>query len=139
MSQGWCQGCSQCTLEAPCIKCAKVGCVSCNKCFQCCNCVSSIFVQCPHCLGCVEVVEVNCAIFRHAYTSLAPGTLNPSGNTNDTAGQCPPHASLQQCTPAPLGLGTAGCGLPFRIVTLPTNHTKEYYESTHVAIACGYI
>ena len=62
-----------------------------------------ILIECPHCGGSVEIVEINCAIFRHAYYK-------------GTAEQIPPHTSAHECNRLFLEDAIYGCGGPFRLV-----------------------
>jgi len=64
----------------------------------------SVFVTCPHCQGTVEILEINCAIFRHAVYKR-------------TGAQLSPHASKAECDQLAEQGQLYGCAKPFRIVT----------------------
>lgn len=78
----------------------------------------SFFVTCPHCQCSVEILEINCAIFRHAVFKHNNQQLNP-------------HASKQECDRLAEQGAIYGCGKPFRVVSKGNNE----YE----AIQCDYI
>ena len=77
----------------------------------------SLFVVCPHCQHFVEILEINCAIFRHAVFKQTGQQLNP-------------HASKEECDRLTEQGQVYGCGKPFQIVT---------NNGTHEAVECGYI
>jgi hypothetical protein len=78
----------------------------------------SLLVICPHCQCSVEIVEINCAIFRHAVLKQNGQQLNP-------------HASKEECEQLAEQGAIYGCGKPFRLVSKENNE----YE----AIVCDYI
>jgi len=77
----------------------------------------SFFVVCPHCQQSVEIVEINCAIFRHAVFKESGQQLNP-------------HASKEECDRL-FEQGTIyGCGKPFQVISK---------ENAYEAVICDYI
>jgi hypothetical protein len=65
--------------------------------------LSTFIVVCPHCGCSVEIVEVNCAIFRHAVYK-------------DTGAQVDPHAPKELCDALAAAGRIHGCGQPFRVI-----------------------
>ena len=78
----------------------------------------SFFVECPHCHGSIEILEINCAIFRHAIFK-------------QTGVQLHPHASKEECELLLSQNVLLGCGKPFRL----QQRSDQIYE----AIICDYI
>jgi hypothetical protein len=70
-------------------------------------------VECPHCFSSIEILEINCAIFRHAIFK-------------DTYQQIPPHLGKEECQELIKQNKIYGCGKPFRL-----EHGK--------AVTCDYI
>jgi hypothetical protein len=76
-----------------------------------------MIVICPHCQIPVEILEINCAIFRHAIYK-------------DTFKQIDPHLSKERCNYLINNKLVYGCGKPFKLI-------KE--NETFKAIICDYI
>jgi|UniRef100_A0A6C0CX64 hypothetical protein len=76
-----------------------------------------MIVTCPHCFNSVEILEINCAIFRHA---IYKNTFN----------QIDPHLSKERCDYLIKTEQVYGCGKPFKLI-------KE--NETFKAIKCEYI
>lgn len=76
-----------------------------------------MLVTCPHCQIPVEILEINCAIFRHAIYK-------------DTFKQIDPHLSKERCDYLIKTDQVYGCGKPFTVI-------KE--NETFKAIICEYI
>lgn len=79
-------------------------------------------VSCPHCGGQIEIVEINCAIFRHAYFKK-------------NMEQIPPHAPKEECDELVAQGKIFGCGGPFRLVKADLNGNNGSWH----AEACDYI
>lgn len=77
----------------------------------------SLLVICPHCQCSVEILEINCAIFRHATFKQSGAQLNP-------------HASKEECDLLFQQDLIYGCGKPFRIIS---------QNNTYIAEICDYI
>jgi hypothetical protein len=76
-----------------------------------------MIVICPRCQIPVEILEINCAIFRHAIYK-------------DTFKQIDPHLSKERCDYLINNKLVYGCGKPFKLI-------KE--NETFKAIICEYI
>ena len=63
-----------------------------------------ITVQCPHCQEYIVILEINCAIFRHAIFK-------------NTGEQIDPHSPKNICDQYIKNNEIYGCGKPFRIIT----------------------
>jgi hypothetical protein len=74
-------------------------------------------VQCPHCQEYVEILEINCAIFRHAIFKVSGQPIDP-------------HSSKEVCEQYIKEQVILGCGKPFRIIIK---------EEMLVAEICDYI
>ncbi len=72
-----------------------------------------MIVICPHCGDPIEILEVNCAIFRHAWII-------------ETNQQLDPHAPKEVCDRLLAAGFLYGCGKPFRL-------------ENGKAVACDYI
>jgi len=64
------------------------------------------FIECPHCFGIIEIIQLNCAIFRHAYYK----------NSITHSGQVPPHTNKVECERLIKEDLIYGCCKPFKIV-----------------------
>jgi len=64
---------------------------------------NNIIVTCPHCKGYVEIIQINCAIFRHAIFILSGKQIDP-------------HTTKDLCEQYIKDNLIYGCGKPFRIV-----------------------
>ena len=60
-------------------------------------------VQCPHCQEYIEILEINCAIFRHAIFKVSGLQIDP-------------HSSKELCEQYIKDDLILGCGKPFRII-----------------------
>ena len=76
-----------------------------------------MIITCPHCSHPVEIIEINCAIFRHAIYK-------------DTFKQIDPHLSKERCDYLIKTDQVYGCGKPFKLI-------KE--DNTFKAVICDYI
>jgi len=74
-------------------------------------------VICPHCEQYVIILEINCAIFRHAVLRENFQQINP-------------HADKQTCDYLSSNKLIYGCGKPFKIVV---------ENNKFIAIKCDYI
>lgn len=77
----------------------------------------NIVVECPHCKYPVEILEINCAIFRHAVLKVTGVQINP-------------HTSKIDCDKLVEEGRIYGCGKPFRIIKI---------NNAYNAIICDYI
>ena len=64
---------------------------------------SNPIVQCPHCQEFVEILEINCAIFRHAIFK-------------STGQQIDPHTPKNLCEQYIKDNLIYGCGKPFKVI-----------------------
>ena len=71
-----------------------------------------IIVQCPHCQEYIVILEINCAIFRHAIFK-------------NTGEQIDPHSPKDICDQYIKNNEIYGCGKPFRIITKDGLHKTE--------------
>jgi hypothetical protein len=78
---------------------------------------NNIIVQCPHCQEFIEILEINCAIFRHAIFKLSGQQIDP-------------HSSKDVCEQYIKDDLIFGCGKPFRVIIK---------EEILVAEVCDYI
>jgi hypothetical protein len=78
---------------------------------------SNPVVQCPHCQEFVEILQINCAIFRHAICK-------------ETGQQINPHSSKELCDQYIKDNKIYGCGKPFKVF---------FKEEILVAEVCEYI
>jgi hypothetical protein len=77
--------------------------------------VPPFMLPCPHCQELIEVLEINCAIFRHA-------AFRANGL------QVPPHAPREECEGWVARSEVYGCARPFR-----------YNPARHALEACDWI
>jgi len=64
---------------------------------------NNIIVTCPHCQEFIEILEINCAIFRHAIF-------------RETGQQIHPHTSKELCDQYIKNKLIYGCGKPFKLI-----------------------
>ena len=76
---------------------------------------SNPIVQCPHCQEFIEILEINCAIFRHAIF-IATGQ------------QIDPHTSKELCEQYIKDEIIYGCGKPFRVIIKDSMLVTEFCE-----------
>ena len=76
-----------------------------------------MIVTCPHCFNSVEILEINCAIFRHAIYK-------------DTFKQIDPHLSKERCDYLIKTEQVFGCGKPFKLIK---------GENSFKTVICDYI
>lgn len=82
---------------------------------------SSFVVKCPHCNEYIEILEINCAIFRHAAFK-------------ETGEQVGAHETREHLEEWEKEGRLVGCGKPFRLVRSSSEETGEYTAET-----CEYI
>lgn len=64
---------------------------------------NNIIVTCPHCQEFIEILQINCAIFRHAIFRA-------------TGQQIDPHTSKELCDQYIKNDLIYGCGKPFKLI-----------------------
>jgi len=76
---------------------------------------NNIIVTCPHCQEFIEILQINCAIFRHAIFKVSGQQIDP-------------HSSKEVCEQYIKDGIIFGCGKPFKVIVKNDHFFTEICE-----------